>query len=146
MTDHKRIPFPKEAGPLKQQVQAWRKARSGPEPMPEALWSGAVQLARQFGVCLIARAVGIDYSGLRNKVRKAMEMPVTLNQPAFIELPLSPGSANGTSEYQERPLGGGAGSVIEISRPDGLKMRIHLEPGQCKEAAGIVAAFLGSRN
>jgi hypothetical protein len=146
MTDHKRIPFPKEAGPLKQQIQAWRNARSGPESMPEALWSDAVQLARQFGVCLIARAVGIDYSGLRNKVRKAMEIPVTLNQPAFIELPLSPGAANGTFKCQDGPWGGGAGSVIEISRPDGLKMRIHLEAGQGKEAAGIVAAFLGSRS
>lgn len=70
MTDHRRIPFPKEAGPLKGQVQAWRKARSGPGPMPEALWNEAVQRARQFGGCPIARAAGIDYSGLRNKVGK----------------------------------------------------------------------------
>jgi len=129
MTDHKRIPFPKEAGTLEQQVQAWRKARSGPEPMPEALWNEAVHLARQFGVCLIARAVGIDYSGLRKKVRKAMEMPATLEQPAFIELPLSPAVPTATSEDQGGPWCGGGGSVIEISRQDGFKMRVHLEAG-----------------
>jgi len=145
MTDHKRIPFPKEAGPLKQQVEAWRKARSGPEPMPEALWNDAVQLARQFGVCLIARAVGIDYSGLRNKVRKAMELPVAVNQPAFIELAQSSGGADGTVDCQGEPVRSGAGSTIEISRPDGLRMRIHLEAGRGNETAEIVAAFLGSR-
>jgi len=146
MTDHKRIPFPKEAGPLKQQVEAWRKARIGPEPMPEALWNDAVQLARQFGVCLIARAVGIDYSGLRNKVRKAMELPVEVKQPGFIELALSPGRTDGTVDRQGGPVrDSGAGSTIEISRPDGLRMRIHLEAGRGKETAEIVAAFLESR-
>lgn len=150
MTDRNRIPFPKEAGELKQQVQAWREARSGPEPMPESLWNDAVQLARQFGVCLIARAVGIDYSGLRNKVRKAMEMPVLVNQPAFIELPLNPNPVNevadATAGSRGGPWPGGAGSTIEISRPDGFKMRIHLEARHGKETAGIVAAFLGSRS
>jgi hypothetical protein len=145
MTDHKRIPFPKEAGPLKQQVQAWRKSRSGPEPMPEALWSEAVQLARQFGVCLIARAVGIDYSGLRNKVRKAMELPVVEKQPAFIELALCPEETDGPVDCQGGPVRSGVGSMIEISRPDGIRMRIHLEAGRGNETAEIVAAFLGSR-
>jgi hypothetical protein len=145
MTAHKRIPFPKEAGPLKQRVEAWRKARSGPEPMPEALWKEAVQLARQYGVCLIARAVGIDYSRLRNKVRKAMELPVAVNQPAFIELALNPGEADGPADGQGGPVRGGAGSTIEISRPDGLCMRILLEAGRGNETAEIVAAFLGSR-
>jgi hypothetical protein len=38
-----------------------------------------------------------------------------------------------------------SGSLIEISRPDGSRMRIHLEAGRGAEAAGIVAAFLGNR-
>jgi hypothetical protein len=46
--------------PLKHRVQAWRDARNGPEPMPVELWRDAVELAREYGICLIARAVGID--------------------------------------------------------------------------------------
>ena len=47
---------------LRQQIQEWRKARKGPGPIPEELWSGAVALAKAFGVCPIARALPLDYT------------------------------------------------------------------------------------
>jgi hypothetical protein len=37
----------------------------------------------------------------------------------------------------------GSGSMIDLSTPDGARMRIHLEAGRDLDAAGIVAAFLG---
>jgi hypothetical protein len=33
--------------------------------------------------------------------------------------------------------------VIDISRPDGARMRISLKPGTDLDAAGIVSAFVG---
>jgi hypothetical protein len=35
--------------------------------------------------------------------------------------------------------------MIELSTPDGVRMRICLESGKNVDAAGIVAAFLGRR-
>ena len=56
-------PSPEQLEPLRWQIQEWRKARKGPGPMPEELWAGAVVLAKEFGVCPIAQALPLDYSG-----------------------------------------------------------------------------------
>ena len=99
--------------------------------MPEELWSGAVALAKAFGVCRIARALPLDYTSLRKQVEKHPE--TGLVKPTFIELPATqaPGAPPPTT--------------IEISARDGARMVIHLEAGRGMEAASIVAAFLGSR-
>ena len=146
MVNRRKSPFPKESVPLKIRIQAWRDARNGPGPMPDDLWNDAIHMAKEHGVCRIARAIGIDYSGLRNKVRKAMEIPAQV-KPAFIELSARP-PAETAMEVPANTSGSWAaesGSLIEISRPDGSQMRIHLEAGRGAEAAGIVAAFLRSR-
>jgi hypothetical protein len=113
--------------------------------MPDELWREAVALAREYGICLIARAVGIDYSGLRTRVRKAMELP-GLVMPTFLELPPSLPLGKGIAVPASTADSWAAetGSLIEISRPDGSHMRIHLEAGRGAETAGIVAAFLGN--
>ena len=146
MTHRRKTPFPKESLPLKHRVQAWRDGRSGPEPMPDEIWIEAIRLTREYGVCLIARAVGINYTGLRTRVRKAMELP-GLVKPHFVELPTSLSMEMAMKEPATTggSLVAGSGSLIEISRPDGSRMRIHLEAGRGAEAAGIVAAFLGNR-
>ena len=59
-----------------------------------------------------------------------------LVKPTFVQLPA-------TLAPQELPPAPGA--MIEISAPDGSRMRIHLETGRGMETAGIVAAFLGGR-
>jgi hypothetical protein len=95
-----------------------------------------VALARIYGVCQIARAVGLDYKALRTRVAKAPEKP-GLVKPTFLELP-----ATLATEHVPALL---PGTSIEITSPDGSRMRISLEAGRGVEAAGIVAAFLGSR-
>ena len=135
MANPRKDPPSEELDPLKQQIHDWRAARKLPGPMPIEIWGRAVVLARQFGVCKVARALGIDYTALRQKVAKAMEQP-GLVKPTFVELP---------DRYipEERPIN--LGAVIEISTPDGSRVRVQLEAGRGWEAAGIVAAFLGSR-
>ena len=135
MANPRKNPSPEELEPIRQQIQAWRAARKLPGPMPSEIWNGAVVLARQFGVCKVARAVGIDYTALRQKVTKAMES-CGLVKPTFVELP-------GRLVSEERSSN--LGAVIEISTPDGSRVRVQLESGRGMEAAGIVAAFLGSR-
>jgi len=131
MSKSRKVPSPEQLVPLRRQIQEWRKARSGPEPMPEELWAGAVALAKEFGVCPIARALPVDYTALRKRVERPSE--AGLVKPTFIQLPatVSPAAEPATT--------------IEISARDGSRMVIHLEAGRGMETASIVAAFLGSR-
>jgi hypothetical protein len=114
--------------------------------MPPAIWDHAVVLAREFGVCKVARAVGLDYTALRKKVAKAMELP-GLVLPTFMELGrLVAEEAPPLISAENQAAGqSAAGALIDISRPDGTRIRIHLEAGRGMEAAGIMAAFLGGR-
>ncbi len=136
MANPRKNPSPEELEPVRQQIQTWRETRKLPGPMPSEIWNGAVVLARKFGVCKVARAVGIDYTALRQKVAKSME-PCGLVKPTFVELP-------GRLVSEERPSH--LGAVIEISTPDGSRVRVQLEAGRGLEAAGIVAAFLEGRS
>ena len=75
MGKQRKEPSPEDLDPVREQIRAWRETRRLPGPMPSEIWDRAVVLARVFGVCKVARAVGLDYSALRKKVAKAMEKP-----------------------------------------------------------------------
>ena len=136
MSSCRKDPPTEELGPLRQRIKAWRVSRAARGPMPGEIWESAVVLARVYGVCRIARAVDLDYESLRLRMARAMEKP-GLVKPTFVELP-----ATAVPESVSAPA---RGASIEISSPDGSRMRINLESGRGMEAAGIVAAFLGSR-
>ena len=92
-------------------------------------------LAKEFGVCRIARALALDYTSLRRRTEKA---PATgLVKPTFVHLPMT--------VAPEMVPSAAPGATIEISTRDGSLLRIHLEAGRGMEAASIVAAFLGTR-
>jgi len=133
MAKSKKEPSPEQLNGLRRQIHEWRQNRTVPGAMPGALWDQAVALAKVFGICRIARAVGLDYSALRKRTE---QVPATsLVKPTFVQLPA-------TIAPIETPV---APTTIEITARDGARMRIHLEAGHGTEAASIVAAFLGSR-
>ena len=134
MAKRKKQPSSGELAPLRERVEAWREAKSGPGPMPTEYWEAAVELARRYGPCQIAHGVGVDYKTLRLRLAKAVGKP-ELVRPTFVQLP--------ATLDQAIPASAVAGATIELFRPDGSRMRIHLEAGRGMEAAGIVAAFLG---
>ena len=131
MSRSRKVPSPEQLAPLRRQLQEWRKVRKGPEPMPEDLWAGAVALAKEFGICPIARALPVDYTALRKRVERPPR--AGLVKPTFVQLPATVAPASAPA------------ATIEISARDGSRMLIHLEAGRGMEAASIVVAFLGSR-
>jgi len=135
-------PLPPEVSDLEREVAAWRRTRHKGAATPSEFWEAAVTLAMQFGICRIGRAVGLDYSALRKQVDKAKEKQ--LNATAtFVEVParlLLP--ASGPKVTPSPALDQAQGAVIELSTPDGARMRICLEPGKGTEAALCVSAFL----
>lgn len=116
-------------------IGEWRQARRGPGPMPGEIWEAAVAMARDFGVCPVARALTLDYTALRRRTEGGGTHGLV--RPTFVQLPA-------TLEPPRAPHESGA--TIEISARDGSRMRICLEAGCGAEAVGIVAAFLGSRS
>ena len=148
MRKQKIEPTPEDLDPLRARILAWRSTRRRSHPMPGEIWEHAVVLAREFGVCKVARAVGLDYTALRKKVVMAKELP-GLVLPTFVELP---GTLFSDEVQTAPPLEapdsaqpGGIGALIDIAAPDGFRIRIQLEAGRGQEAAGIVAAFMGGR-
>jgi len=43
-----------------QQFEEWRSSHSGRRPIPEALWSRAADLARQYGVFRTSKVLRLD--------------------------------------------------------------------------------------
>jgi hypothetical protein len=103
--------------------------------MPGELWGAAVALAKEFGVCRMARALTLDYTALRRRTEKLPE--AGLVKPTFVQLP--------ATLAREHLPSTTPGATIEISARDGSRMLIHLETGRGMETATIVAAFLGTR-
>lgn len=133
MAKSKKEPSSEQLNDLRRQIQEWRQNRTVPGAMPGVLWDQAVALAKDFGVCRIARAVTLDYTALRKRTEQAPS--AGLVRPTFVQLPA-------TLTPVASPV---APTTIEITARDGARMRIHLEAGHGTEAASIVAAFLGSR-
>jgi len=134
--------LPAEVGELQQRVEAWRRTRKQGAPTPSDLWETATELAVQFGVCRIGRAVGLDYTSLRKRAAKAQGSAAKA-EAAFVEFPTSlvlpgiPAETVPDLSWEQR-----SGPMIEISKPGGARMRICLEAGKGGDAAGIVAAFM----
>ena len=146
MTLPEQEPLPPAVNRLKQQVQKWRQAKDGQFSLtPGAFWDAAVPLAVKYGVCRIARAVELDYGGLRKRVAAMAGKPSPEPSITFVEIPASGMAAteHPASDPRQHPAPE-SGLVIDISRPDGARMRISLKPGTDLDAAGIVSAFVGA--
>lgn len=135
MVKARRQPSPKQLDALRGRIQDWRESRKVPGPMPGGLWDAAVALAKEFGVCRMARALTLDYTALRKRTEKIPE--TGLVKPTFVHLPMT--------MAPEMAQDSAPGAMIEISTPDGARLHIHLEAGRGLEAASIVAAFLERR-
>ena len=67
-------------------LDQWRRTRAHPRsPIPKTLWAGAVALARQQGLYQTARALHLDYGGLKAHVEAADARGGTRRPPAFVE-------------------------------------------------------------
>ncbi len=131
---------------LHQRVEKWRQSKKCQFSItPGELWEAAVPLAMKYGVCRIARNVGLDYGGLRKRVVELTGKSNSEQSITFVEVPTSGMARAEKSIPGPRPdPTPESGLVIDISRPDCARMRISLKPGIDLDAAGIVAAFAGS--
>jgi len=96
--------------------------------MPPELWADAVALAREHGTFHTARALGLSYQTLKERVAEQGRGGRTGAPEGFVEIP---GAALFT---------GTEANVVEISDGPGRTLVIRL--AGAVDVAGVVAAFL----
>jgi hypothetical protein len=108
----------------------WRagKRRQG-QPVPEALWSRAVDAARVHGTTRTARRLGLNHSVLKQKIERATAGEASA--PGFVELP--PGLL--------RP----ANSTLELEDVKGIRLRLVLPGASPQEVAAAARELWSAR-
>ncbi|NLS90887.1 MAG: hypothetical protein GXX96_01700 [Planctomycetaceae bacterium] len=101
--------------------------------IPAALWQAAVKAAERHGVHRAAKALRIDYYGLKKRVEEAGSsagMPAKGDVATFVELagPLSAGSVE---------------CLVELEDDSGAKMRVHLKGVEAPDLVALSGSFWG---
>lgn len=113
----------------RQRFEEWRSSQPGRRPIPEPLWTLAMEMGRQHGVFRTAQALRLDSTKLMKRVRAAAPQSKSTAQPqpappsAFVELITSPASQ-------------ACECVIEIEGPRG-RMRIEWKGSTAPDLAGF---------
>jgi hypothetical protein len=115
---------------LRRRFERWRNSRSRTAAIPEELWTGAIEAARQEGVNRTARALRLD-GGKLKRLLVAADAGAKRRHPSpptFVEL-IAPPSA------------GPAGCVIEFESQSGSKMRIQWKATVPPDWADLLRAW-----
>ena len=99
---------------VRRHLERWRRTRPYPRaPIPDSIWTGAVALARQYGVYETARALPIHYGALKQHLEAADRTAVPRERSRFVELtPMAPTACDD--------------SVIEVDGPRAtVRIRVH---------------------
>lgn len=126
MNDESKL-FLSQLGPVRRQLEEWRRRRKPRERIPENLWKAMTELAQAFGVSRVCQALRIEYHALKERVQPAEQSRRQNNHhTAFVELPVP------TAQSQ---------CLVELEDGSGAKMTLHLEPGNGTEMLSLVQAF-----
>jgi len=118
---------PAEIEDAQLQFENWRRERQRGQRIPENLWVTAVELAKQHGVWPTARALHLDHSRLKRRVRKGEGDE---NSGAFVEL-ISQGAMVCTC-------------TVEMEDARGARMRIELK-GAAADVTALSRTFWSER-
>ena len=98
---------------IRRRLDRWRATRRHRRArIPEPIWVAAVGLARRDGLSPTARALGLSYTTLKQRLEQTHGPAPTGGASTFVELTPAP------------TLGA---CVIEVPGPDGHALRIHLQ-------------------
>ena len=120
---------------VRRQFERWREAHPPRTRIPEALWSRAVVLAREYGVYRIARELHLRYYSLKERVESGgRESGLHKAAAGFVELVTQ--ANHGTR---------GIDCIVELERRGGDRMRIHLRGAETAELVALSRTFWDRR-
>ncbi len=132
MTPEAAADVPDDLQQLRRRFEEFRNTRAGHTRLPEALWAAAAELAKRYGVNPTARALRLEYGGLRKRVEnrgqaKGKRAPST--PPTFMEF-VAPGAKAVTN------------CTVEVESVQGGKLRLELKAVATTELASLIRAFV----
>jgi hypothetical protein len=127
MSERPTVTVPAEIEEAQRQFENWRRERKRAEHIPENLWAVAVELAKQHGVWPTARALHLDHSRLKRRVRNGEDEE---KSGAFVEV-ISQGARLVTC-------------TVEMEDGRGARMRIELK-GAAADVTALSRTFWGER-
>ena len=117
---------------LRRRIERWRQTRKVRSPIPDSLWAAAVRMARAYGVNRTARALRLDYYGLKKSVERqavaAVHAREAKGSAGFVDL--APFSSAGSYEC-----------LLELANVGGAKMRIQLKGIAMPDLAVLSQSF-----
>ncbi len=130
MKNRSKSKLPAQLARGRERFEKWRSKQKTRRRLPEPLWSAAVKLAQRYGVNRTARALRLDYSGLKKRMESTIcDAPVQAgDKPAFLQLLSS-------------ELTAVAECAIEFQDPNGTAIRIHLKGPQLPDLAALIAGL-----
>ena len=93
----KKLPIGDDLLDLRARLTEWRKRHPPRSRLPEEVWTAAVVLARKHGLHRTARALPIDYAGLRKRL-KGVVQPTAVAHPRFLEVLMAPAGTDSCVE------------------------------------------------
>jgi hypothetical protein len=117
---------------LRRRFEEFRNSRPGHARLPEDLWAAAAELAKRYGVNPTARALRLEYGGLRKRVEnrgQAKRKRAPSTPPSFMEF-VAPGAKAVTN------------CTVEVESAQGGKLRLELKAVATTELVGLIRAFV----
>ena len=121
---------------VEQRFRRWRESRKHGQRIPAVLWAAAAGVAKQHGVHRVARALRLDYNGLKNRVGQAG--PATRSpkiDAQFVELFAAPAST-------VAPV---CECAVELENARGAKMRVQLNGHGLAGLERLCSSFWSAR-
>jgi hypothetical protein len=117
---------------LRRRFEEFRNTQPTRARLPESLWAAAAEVAKRHGVNATARALRLDYAGLRRRV-KNQDQPkrkrTAAVTPTFMEF-VAPGAKAVTN------------CTVEVESAQGGKLRLELKAVATTELANLIRAFV----
>lgn len=123
---------------LRDRIEGWRQSSPKSRNMPEELWKEASAAAKRLGACRVARALGVKYETLKQRVLAngaagfGGEATVLPSGTHFIELTGLSGLSHTAADE----------AVVELAAADGARLTIRLK-GAGLDVVALVSAFRG---
>ena len=126
----KRADLPKDLLQARSRFLAWRERGAAGRRTPPALWALAVRLAQRHGVARTARALGVNYLGLKKRTAAALAATAASQPPSpaptFVELPA--------------PAVLGKQCLVELHNATGASLRVQLLGYDTADVAALARA------
>ena len=126
--NRKSTPITEPIAQLQRQLEQFRSTQPRRTKLPESLWQGAVELARQHGVYSVAHPLRLHYTGLKKRLGGVLTRRRKATKPAFVEL-IGPDRA----QLEE--------CVIDLESCGGSKMRIQWKTAAPPDWASLLRAW-----